>query len=202
MHANAIAPRGFFSSMEGATMDSTKLIMTAAAALMLSTAPGLAAAQSASSSLAQSMQFVGDTVSSLGTVSFTGSVHDSSNNSGWTYSRSVTISNFSADLANCKLSFHFNEVTPGNPSTDKDGWIPFQQVQEVKVMTLDQEVNEITAKQGHPTWLVTHSPTIYVVSAIRPDGTTNDLDFYDLSKAQRVAVALRRAMQLCGGGLG
>jgi len=63
-------------------------------------------------------------------------------------------------------------------------------------------VNEITAKQGHPTWLVSHSPEIYVVSAIRPDGTTNDLDFYDLARAQQVAVALRRATSLCGGGLG
>jgi hypothetical protein len=188
--------------MEGATMDSTKLIMTATAALMLSSAPGLATAQSDSSSLAQSMQFVANTVSSLGAVSFTGAVHDSSNNTGWTYSRAVTISNFRADPASCTLYFHFSEVTPGNPPTEKDGWIPFHQVQQTKVMTLDQEVNEITAKQGHPTWLVTHSPEIYVVSAVRPDGTTNDLDFYDLAMAQRVAVAVRRATQLCGGGLG
>jgi len=188
--------------MEGATMESRTLIMTATAALMLSTAPGLAAAQTASSSLGQSMQFVSDTVSSMGTVSFTGSVHDSSNNTGWTYSRSVTISNFRSDPASCTLYFHFNEATPGSPATDKDGWIPFRQVQMVKVQTLDEEVNEITAKQGHPTWLVSHSPTIYVVSAIRPDGTTNDLDFYNLGSAQQVAVALRRAVQLCGGGLG
>jgi flagellar basal body rod protein FlgC len=188
--------------MESATMNSSKLIMVAAATLMLSTAAGLATAQSDSSSLAQSMQFVGDIVTAQGAVSFTGTVHDSSSNSGWTYSRKVTVSNFSPDPANCKLNFHFNEATPGNPDTDKDGWIPFREVQQVKVETLDEEVNEITAKQGHPTWLVTHAPTIYVVSAIRPDGATNDMDFYDLSKAQRVAIAIRRATKLCGGGLG
>ena len=172
-------------------MSSKKLSMTAAAVVALSLASGLAAAQSPSSSLSESMQFVANTVSSLGAVSFTGSVHDSSNNQSWTYNRTVTISNFRADPGACTLYFHFNEVTPGDPATDKDGWIPFHQVQQTRVVTLDQEVNEITTKQGHPTWLVTHSPSVYVVSAIRPDGTTNDLDFYDLAAAQRVAVALR-----------
>jgi len=181
-------------------MESRNLIMTAAAALILSTAPGLATAQN--DSLAQSMQIVANAVTSQGAVSFTGSVHDSSNNTGWTYSRSVTVSNFRSDPANCTLYFHFTEITGGNPSSDKDGWIPFRQVQQARVVTLDQEVDEITTRQGHPTWLVTHSPTIYVVSAVRPDGTTNDLDFYNLATAQQVAVAIRRAAQLCGGGLG
>jgi hypothetical protein len=178
------------------------LTLTAAASLALSLTAGLAAAQNPSGSLEESMNFVANTVTSLGAVSFTGSVHDSSNNQSWSYNRTVTISNFRADASGCTLYFHFNEVTPGDPATDKDGWIPFRQVQTVRVTTLDQEVNEITAKQGHPTWLVTHSPEVYVVSAIRPDGTTNDLDFYDLARAQQVAVALRRATQLCGGGLG
>ena len=181
-------------------MSSRTLSLTAALALGLTA--GVAAAQSPSSSLGELMDYVANTVTSLGAVSFTGSVHDLSNNTGWSYNRTVTISNFRSDPANCTLYFHFNEVTPGDPPTDKDGWIPFRQVQQVRVVTLDQEVNEITARQGHPTWLVTHSPSVYVVSAVRPDGTTNDLDFYDLATAQRVATALRRAAQLCGGGLG
>jgi len=183
-------------------MDTRNLIMTAAAAAALSLAPALAAAQSDSATLNESMRYIASTVASFGAVSFTSTVHDSSDNHQWSYNRSVTISNVIPDPATCHITFHFTETTPGNPTVDKDAGIPFQLAREVKVMTLDEEVDQINANVGHPTWLVTTQPEIYVIHVIRTDGKTNDVDFSDLGAAQRVAAAMRRTAQLCGGGLG
>jgi hypothetical protein len=183
-------------------MDTRNLIMTAAAAAVLSLAPALAAAQTDSASLDQSMRYVSNTITSFGAVSFTSTVHDSSDNHQWSYNRAVTISNVRPDPATCHISFHFNETTPGNPTVDKEAGIPFQLAREVRVMTLDEEVDQINADNGHPTWLVTTQPEVYVVHVIRTDGKTNDVDFSDLGAAQRVATAMRRTAQLCGGGLG
>ena len=181
-------------------MKSMLLLAAATTALALGAAQDLAYAQSdGGSSLADSMQVVADAVTAQGPVTFTGSVTDSSDNSSWTYSRTVTITNFKPDVAACTLSFHFSEVTPGNPSNEVDGWVPFVQVHDTKVESLEDETVGIDAKTGHPTWRISIQPVIYVVSAERGDGTVNDFDFYSQDTATRVATAIRRATQLCGG---
>jgi hypothetical protein len=183
-------------------MDTRNFLMTAGAVAALSLGPGLATAQSDTATLDQSDRYIVSTITSFGAVSFTSTVHDSSNNQQWSYNRSVTISNVRTDPDACTIKFHFTEVTPGHPSVDKDAGIPLNLTREVRVMTLDEEVDQINADSGHPTWLVTSQPEVYVVHVIRTDGKTNDVDFNDLGGAQRVAVAIRRAAQLCGGGLG
>jgi len=182
-------------------MKSMLLLAAATTALALGATHNLAYAQSdGGSSLADSMQVVMDTVTAQGPVAFTGSVTDSSNNSSWSYSRTVTITNFKPDVTACTLYFHFSEVTPGNPSQETDGWVPFGQVHDTKVESLEDETVAIDAKAGHPTWRISMQPEIYVVSAERGDGTVNDFDFYSQDTAMRVAAAIRRATKLCGGG--
>jgi hypothetical protein len=178
-------------------------LAAAAAAMMFGGSPQVASAQAAGGpSLADSMRTVIDTVTAQGPVSFTGSVTDSTNNKSWSYSRRVVVTSFRTDVPACKLYFHFSEVTPGNPSTEVDGWVPFAGVQKTIVETLDAELVRINAKSDHPQWRVSVQPPIYVASAVRPDGTTNDFDFYDQGMAMRVADAIRRATLLCGGGKG
>jgi hypothetical protein len=178
-------------------------LATAAAALALAaTADAADVPAAGSGSLAQAMQTVVDVVTTQGPLTFTGSVTDASDNSHWSYTRTVTISSFRPDVPGCTLYFHFSEVTPGNPSTETDGWVPFSKVQQTNVFTLDDEVTQISIKQGHPQWRVTNQPPIYVVSAARADGSVNEFDFYSRDTAMRVAGAVRRAAGLCGGGSG
>lgn len=183
-------------------MNTRNLIMTAGAVAALSLAPGFATAQSDTASLDQTARYIVSAITSYGAVAFTSTVHDSSDNHQWSYNRSVTLSNVRSEPDDCTVKFHFTEETPGHPTVDKEAGIPFQQTREVRVMTLDEEVDQINADSGHPTWLVTSQPEVYVVHVIRSDGKTNDVDFNDLAGAQRLATAIRRAAQLCGGGLG
>jgi len=183
-------------------MDIRNQLLTAGAVLALSLGPGLATAQSDTAGLDQSDQFIISSIASFGAVSFTTTVHDSSNNQQWSYNRSVTISGARTDPDACTIKFHFTELTPGHPTVDKDAGIPLRLTREVRVLTLDEEVDQINADSGHPTWLVNSQPEVYVVHVIRTDAKTNDLDFNDLGGAQRVAAAIRRAATLCGGGLG
>jgi hypothetical protein len=120
------------------------------AALALAAAPGLATAQAADApALAEAMQTVVDVVTAQGPLTFTGSVADTSNNTSWSYTRTVTITNFRPDVSGCTLYFHFSEVTPGNPNKETDGWVPLSRVQQTNVFTLDDEVNQIDIKSGH-----------------------------------------------------
>jgi hypothetical protein len=183
-------------------MNTGFLLAATTAALALAAAADSADVQSAGASLAGSMQSVADAVTAQGPVTFTGSVVDGSNNSSWSYTRTVTISSFRSDVPGCTLYFHFSEVTPGNPSTETDGWMPYSKVQQTNILSLDDEVTQISIKSGHPQQRVTHQPPIYVVSAGRADGSVNEFDFYDRNTAARVAGAIRRAAGLCGGGAG
>ncbi len=109
-------------------------LSTALVLLSFVGAPALAAGQtSGGPSLADTLQFITATVAAQGPVSFSGVVHDPAANTSWSYSRTVTLTNFVADAAACKLSFHFSEQTPGNPNTETDGRLPFSGIQQVKV---------------------------------------------------------------------
>lgn len=176
-------------------------LSTALVLLSFVGAPALAAGQtSGGPSLADTLQFITATVAAQGPVSFSGVVHDPAANTSWSYSRTVTLTNFVADAAACKLSFHFSEQTPGNPNTETDGRLPFSGIQQVKVESLQDELVVLDAKAGHAQWQVVLTPQIYVVSAQRPDGTTNDFDFYNSNTAQSVGKAVQHAVDLCGGG--
>ncbi len=155
--------------------------------------------QSDSASLSDAMQVIANQVGAQGPINFQGSVHDGATNTNWSYTRTVSVTNFRSDPDACKLFFHFEETTSGQANTEVDGWIPFGLIQDIKVQSLEEELVTLDARAGHPQWQIVLRPEIWTVVATRGDGTTNDLDFYSRDTAMRVADAERRATRLCGG---
>jgi hypothetical protein len=152
-------------------------------------------------SLADEMRDISIDAEAQGAMRWTASVHDASNNTDWTVAQSSFFWGFTPDLGACSLSYHFDdafEIQQNAPTPAETAvWLPFDHVSEVTIETLDEESVRVEAQRGHPTWTVRTTPTIWVVSAVLPDGIRDDLYLRSRSLAERVAADERRAVALC-----
>ncbi len=165
-----------------------------ATALVLS-----AGAASAEPSLAETAGFIRDRVAEVGPLAYTGHLHDSADNTDWSNSFRVEASNVTVDPGNCAISFHWRTSTDGATAQDFESGLPFGDFVGVRVTSMEEDINRLSAKAGHPTWTARVDPPLWVVTATQRNGSTNSVDFRDHETADRVARAIAYATELCGG---
>jgi len=109
---------------------------------------------------------------------------------------SQALTKASSNAGSCSISFHLKFGT----SVERDGEILLKQVQEVSFMPWETSSQQANAKAGHPEQTVKVDPAItLVVVKIAPNRRVT-FNFYDESLAERVTLALKHAVSLCGGG--
>jgi hypothetical protein len=84
-------------------------------------------------------------------------------------------------------------------TADVDAGIDLKAVQDVVVMSRDQNMDQFDADAGHPTWSAKVNPPVWVVEVRRKTGP-NAFYFREEQMANRVAKAITHAVELCGGG--
>jgi hypothetical protein len=107
----------------------------------------------------------------------------------------------SADAGHCSISFHSTFDRQGNKSIlEKDGKILLKQVQEISLTQLETVVQQSNATAGHPERSYRVDPPIVLVTVKSAPDQMTRFNFYDQSLAERVSLALKHAVSLCGGG--
>ena len=175
-----------------------KLVLAAACAAMIGLgAPALALAQSLAG-LDETLNFIRDQIAQQGQVNIEVSNRDPSTGQSWVNQTTQEGSNLSVDVDACKINLHWRTVYNGKVDFDGDGWIPFRQVDHVTVLSLDDYFAHVNAGNGHSDWTSQASPPMTVVTSVRSDGVENIFYFQDSDLANRVAQAMRHAVELCG----
>jgi len=175
-----------------------KFVLAATCAAMLGLgAPAPALAQSAQG-LDETLSFIRDQIAQQGQVNLVASNRDPATGQSWVNQTSQEGSNFSVDVANCQINLHWRTVYNGKVDFDGDGGIPFRLVDHVTVLSLDDYFAGVNAAGGHSAWTTQASPPLTVVSAVRANGVENIFYFQDSELANRVAQAMRHAVELCG----
>jgi hypothetical protein len=105
------------------------------------------------------------------------------------------ITYFNADAGTCHISY---DLTNPN-SADTEFAFDLKDVGTVEAMTREQMIREVAAKSGHHTTGTTDPPE-FVVDVILTNSNQDFMfHFVDQDLANSVAVALTRAVKLCGG---
>jgi len=154
-------------------------------------------------SLETTMNFLQEKLSAQGAVSWVATTQDTV--TGATIEPATLHSEAKSEVVanpqSCKLSFHLKATMGGRTVVDKGSFISFKIVDKIEVMTLDNYHNRNYAKQGHPERVESDKPAVYVVAISFTDvpagGTGWILSEQDM--ANRIANAMFRAAQLCGG---
>jgi len=167
--------------------------VTVALALILA-----ASGARAQATLSDTFDLIRSSIASEGAVVWQGNVHDSGDNSDWTYQRRVEFSNFSYNIAACQFLFHYRVITNGAVSAEIDAGVPFRDVRIIKIVTEAELVGQRDARAGHPTWRTRNTPEIYDLDIIRLDGTDNIISFYSMGNANHAMDLFVHAASLCG----
>jgi hypothetical protein len=183
----------------GATEAELKAIMAQGAAP--ADATPAAAPTTGGPSLAVTMQFIQEKLNGIGKVAFAFSNQNKSNGSTWTETRTNEISNVVADPNQCRISYHRLAAAKGQTYKDENNAFSLRDVQQIVVKPEEQDQNDYEAKHGDPNIIVTSTnPSITALMINRPHGEENFFLFADANLADRVAKAITRAVELCGGG--
>jgi hypothetical protein len=179
-----------------------KFVLAATCAVMIGLgAPASALAQSAAG-LDETLNFIRDQIAAQGQVNVSVSNRDPATGQSWVNQTSQEGTNVAVDVGDCKINLHWRTVYNGKVDFDGDGWIPFRQVDHVTVLSLDDYFAHVNAANGHSAWTSEASPPMTVVTSVRSDGVENIFYFQDSDLANRVAQAMRRAVELCGASSG
>lgn len=112
---------------------------------------------------------------------------------------SQALTKASSNAGSCSISFHLKFGT-GKNTVERDGEIQLKQVQTISFMQWETSSQEANAKAGHPEQTVKVDPAItLVIVKIAPNQRVT-FNFYEESLAERVSLALKHAVSLCGGG--
>jgi hypothetical protein len=149
--------------------------------------------------LAQTLDFIRSKLSQEGKISYAGFTHDASDNSDWVNQFQVEASNVSADPASCSINYHWTTAVDGKSNQDFDTAFEFAKLDRIALSSMEADVEQISSKQGHPTWTSKINPSIWVVTATNVDGSQRVVDFRDQALAERVVSAMNHGMKLCGG---
>ena len=154
-----------------------------------------------SPSLEVTLKFIADTMNAQGKINYASFIHDSSDNSDWTNSFSLLITNAVSYSTSCLINYHHHEELNNQVANDLDTGIPFRSVAKIQVMTVAQLLTKANAAAGNPAWIVTQiNPELFVVKAVRKTGGGNQIFLEDQDTANRLAKAMLHAVELCGGG--
>jgi hypothetical protein len=118
----------------------------------------------------------------------------------------LTLTQVSADAGRCSISFH-SRFDIDVKSAEGDHEILLKQVREISLSQKETVDQRAFAKNGHPEHAVKIDPPIALVlvkwvNANKPsaDDPVRMFYFYDETLAERVSIALKHAVSLCGGG--
>ena len=146
---------------------------------------------------ASSLEIIRAQLARQGQINYSAVTHDSADGQTWTTNFTVEASNVAVDLENCKITFHWHTPVNGQDKSDLDSGIPFRLATDVSLISMAEDITNLSIKGGHPTWGTSSQPQIWVVHVERSDGSRNTMDFRDRGTAQIVVDAAKQAMKLC-----
>lgn len=161
---------------------------------------GQSAAARNGPNLAVTLEFIRSRLSQQGKINYAGFLHDAADKSDWVNQFSVEATNVTADPAACAINLHWTTAVDGKNAQDRDSSFKFATLESVVLTSMEQDMNQTSAQDGHPTWTARVNPPIWVVTASRSDGTTYVMDFRDRDLAERIVKAMKHAILLCGDG--
>jgi hypothetical protein len=150
--------------------------------------------------LAATMQFIQTKLTERGRLNFAVYTHDNADGKDYIDQYSSEHTNFIADAATCKISYHTNLKKNGAVLVDDEVSFSLHDVRDLVVLPADQEMKRSYAAAGHPTWDARVEPAMFQVVARRAGNQGNGFYFLDEDMAGRVAKAMVHAVELCGGG--
>jgi hypothetical protein len=150
-------------------------------------------------SLEVTMKFIEDKLNSIGPVTYIAYNHDNVAGNDWTTKFRSELTNARANVAACRIDFHWRATRDDQVLQDMDGWFPLKAVDEVTVKTREQDLKELDAKAGHPEWTSRVDPPAFVVAIVLKSNGAPSFVLYDESLANRIAKAMVNAVELCGG---
>jgi hypothetical protein len=157
-------------------------------------------------SLAFTLKFIQDKIAVNGKINFVSYANDNSPNPGFLSIQGPTDgttpfifeeSNVVAHPNVCGISYHVKTIKDGATVADNDWEIPFNLIQRVMVMTLDQRAIAKNDAFGRPSLDSRIDSPLYVLIAQRTGGATNTVYFSDEDTANSVAKAMIHAAELC-----
>jgi hypothetical protein len=151
-------------------------------------------------SLEATMKFVQTKLNEVGKVNFADYVHNNSTQNDWIVQNSSEATNVVADAASCRITYHMKIVVSEKVAFDEDASIPFKDVQDLTVTTVEDDIKTTDAALGYTTRSYRADPPIFVLKLRRTGTGSNAFDFSDEDLANRVAKAMVHAVELCGGG--
>jgi hypothetical protein len=158
----------------------------------------LAASPANAQALGDALGYLRDNLAGQGQVVETETVSDSSTGKSWVERWTMQYSNLRPDLAACSLTFRADFNRDGASIFSGDLTYALGQVAAVRLLTLNQNMDENNAHGGHPTWTTVADPPSVDVRLTFAAGNTGGFYIRDPSLAPRIAAAIARAAQLCG----
>lgn len=151
-------------------------------------------------SLAVTLRFIADRVNQQGTVNVAGYLHDNATQKDSIMRQSIEQTDVNFDRRSCKLGYHKKVISDGDTKLDGDVWMSLRTAGQVVVIPMEQAWKRSDSIAGITTLSYKADPPVSVVVINPNSGSPYELEFYDARLAHRVAVALRHAVYLCGGG--
>jgi hypothetical protein len=182
----------------GATEAELKAVMAQGAAP--TDAPLNGAPASTGPSLAETMQYIQERLNDLGKVSYVEFNQNTIDGSTFNSNFVEAFSNVVADQNQCRIAFHKKGSVDGT-AWEFDTGFSLRDVQEIVVKPYEQYQTEGNAKNGRPNIINTSiNPPLTALLVRGPHGVLTYFPFTEANLADRVARALTRAVELCGGG--
>ena len=154
-------------------------------------------------SLAVTMQFIQDKLNEQGKISYALYTHDNAKGEDWpVYQISIEATNFIADPATCRITWHKVTTNGGKVGIDRDFSLDLRDVQNIEVRTSTKEAKMEDTANGKPELDKRQDPPYFVVTPRSKGNVETPLFFTYEDTANRVAKAMVHAVELCGGGSG
>jgi hypothetical protein len=145
------------------------------------------------------MKFIEDKLNLLGRLNYIASFHDNKTAEDGNNNFTSEITLVRANPQACRIDLHDAEHRDGEVVFDKEFWFSLKTVEDVVVIPREQQIRESAAAAGNTNYTFRVEPPVYVLIAKRADGES-DFYFRNEALAGRVAKALTKAVELCGGG--
>jgi hypothetical protein len=150
-------------------------------------------------SLEETLGFIRDKIAQQGRINYAGRFNDPTDNQNWINQFSVEASKVTVDAPACAVRFHWATAVDGKPAQDFDTSIQFGAMDGQRITSMEEDTNHNAAVGGHPAWVGTISPSVWVLTSRGRDGRSYVVDFEDRDMADRVSRAMDHARELCGG---
>jgi hypothetical protein len=145
-----------------------------------------------------SLAYIRDQLAAEGKLTYAVNMHDNATGQNWSNTMTGEASNVSTDVPLCRLSFHWTTSVDGGTKQELDTSLDFADARKVVVISRQQEVHKQVITAGHPTWVGTVSPPLWVVTTSFRDKSARVFNFPKKDVADRVAHTIGHVIDLCG----